>query len=224
MALTAERITANLRAVLSRVADACRRSDRSPEDVILVAVTKGRSVEDIKALHQLGVRCFGENRATDAAPKIAALPEDIHWHMIGSVQRRKAPDVARLFQRVDSVDRLELAEALNRRRGEIGTPLHCLLEVNVSGEESKHGIEPIELASFLDGLAAMEFLRVDGLMTMAPLVDDPERVRPFFAELRALSRAYGVHALSMGMSGDFEVAIEEGATEIRVGSALFEDQ
>ncbi|MCC6699623.1 MAG: YggS family pyridoxal phosphate-dependent enzyme [Candidatus Hydrogenedentes bacterium] len=222
MALVSDRIAENLRAIQSRMEAACRRANRNPNAVTLVAVTKGRSIEDVRALYALGVRDFGENRVADAEPKIAVLPGDIRWHMIGSVQRRKAPAVVRLFQRVDSVDRLELAEALNARARERGVFLRCLVEVNVSGEDTKHGVEPASLGSLLNAMSALEFLHVEGLMTMAPLVDDPESVRPFFRCLQELARLHGMPALSMGMSGDFEVAIEEGATEIRVGMALFQ--
>ncbi|MCC6487672.1 MAG: YggS family pyridoxal phosphate-dependent enzyme [Candidatus Hydrogenedentes bacterium] len=222
MASVSDRIAANLQVIHSRMAAACRRAGRNPGAVTLVAVTKGQTTEEARALYALGVRDFGENRVADAEPKIAALPGDIRWHMIGSVQRRKAPEIVRLFQRVDSVDRLELAEALNKRGEEYGAPVHVLVEVNVSGEETKHGVEPAALGSFLKATSALKFLQLEGLMTMAPLVDDPECVRPVFQRLRELARVHALPAVSMGMSGDFEVAIEEGATEIRVGTALFQ--
>jgi len=144
------------------------------------------------------------------------------WHMVGSVQRRKAKDVVALFHRVDSVDRLELAEALDRRCEELGKRLlPILIEVNVSGEASKHGFEPADLEAAVQCIARLSHLKLEGLMTMAPLVDDPETVRPVFARLRQAAQRFGLAELSMGMTNDFEVAIEEGATEVRIGTALF---
>jgi hypothetical protein len=141
--------------------------------------------------------------------------------MIGNVQRRKVPEVVRLFDRVDAVDRLSLLEALEKRCAEAGKVVEILLEVNVSGETTKHGIVPDALSEVLDKARLCKHLEVTGLMTMAPVVSDVEETRPVFAGLRELARTHGLERISMGMSGDFEVAIEEGATEVRIGSALF---
>ena len=214
-------IDAKLAVVKRRMEGAAARAGRSVNEITLVAVTKGRPADDLKRLYSLGVRHFGENRVPEAGAKIAALPEDCVWHMVGNVQRRKAPEVVSLFQRVDSVDRIELAEALNRRALEAGKRLHVLVEVNVSGEEAKHGISPKDVGSVLNAMSSLVNLHVDGLMTMAPFVEDTESVRPIFRQLYKLASDNSLPAVSMGMSGDFEIAIEAGATEIRVGTALF---
>jgi hypothetical protein len=142
--------------------------------------------------------------------------------MIGTVQRRKAKDVLRLFQRVDSVDRIELALEFAKRVEETAAPLPVLIEVNVSGESSKHGVEPDQVAATLDAIRSLKGIEVQGLMTMAPFTDAQEAVRPVFARLKCLADGFGLGVVSMGMSNDFDIAIEEGATEVRVGSALFE--
>lgn len=212
-------IEENLRRIRERIAAAARRAGRNPESVRLVAVTKSVGLEEVRSLAELGVRDLGESRVEQARPKIEGLKAPAHWHMIGSVQRRKARDVAVLFDCVHSVDRLELAEALDRHAGK---PLDVLVEVNVSGEASKHGLVPDEVLAALAAFAKLPNLRVLGLMTMAPLVDDPEEVRPVFVGLRRLAERFGLPELSMGMSNDFEVAVEEGATMVRIGTALFQ--
>jgi pyridoxal phosphate enzyme (YggS family) len=214
-----DRIARNLEVVRARIARATERAGRAPDTVRLVAVTKTVGIAEARILAELGVTDLGENRVEDARGKIETLDRPACWHMIGSVQRRKARDVAALFHRVDSVDRLELAEALDRRAAELGKVLPVLIEVNVSGEASKHGIGDFEAS--LTRMQEMSNLRVEGLMTMAPLVEDPEAVRPVFARLRQLAGHAGLAELSMGMSNDFEVAIEEGATQVRIGTALF---
>jgi pyridoxal phosphate enzyme (YggS family) len=200
---------------------AAERAGRDPAGVRLVAVTKTVGMDEVLALAGLGVTDFGESRVDAARPKIASLDLPARWHMIGTVQRRKARDVAALFDCVHSIDRADLAEALDRQAGERGKTLDAFIEVNVSGEESKHGFRPDEVEGALKTLAGLPHLRVSGLMTMAPFVDDPEAVRPVFARLRALAECAGLPELSMGMSNDFETAIEEGATLVRIGTALF---
>ena len=223
MAIARTQIEANLARVRGRMADAAQRAGRSPESVRLVAVTKSVGIEEARILHELGVAALGENRVEDARAKIETLDPAVEWHMIGSVQRRKARDVAALFDTVDTVDRLELAEALEQRCRELDKVIRVLVEANVSGEPSKHGFAPEALAAVVGLMRAMPHLRVEGLMTMAPLVEDPEAVRPVFARLRQWAERLGLRELSMGMSNDFEVAIEEGATQVRIGTALFCD-
>ena len=214
-------IETNLASLRKRIADAAARAHRPPESVRLIAVTKTVSLDTVEILYRLGLREFGENRVPVARPKIEAFTHDATWHMIGPIQRRKARDVAELFDTADSVDRYEVAEALNRRCEAQQTIMPILLEVNVSGESAKHGFTIQEVPAALDKIRALAHLRVEGLMTMAPFVDDPELARPVFAGLRSLAEQIGLPELSMGMSNDFEIAIEEGATQIRVGSALF---
>ncbi len=216
------RIADNLHQLQHRIARAAERSGRTGNDVRLVAVTKTVGVEETEILYELGLREFGENRVHDAQPKIEAFAgKQVTWHMIGSVQRRKAKDVAGLFDCVDSVDRYELAEALDKRCQTREHPMPVLIEVNVSDEATKHGFSPDELDGILERMGRLQHIRVRGLMTMAPFVADPEAARPVFAELRRLAEQAGLPELSMGMSNDFEIAVEEGATQVRIGSLLF---
>lgn len=222
MAVDSSTIRENLLRISGRIAQAATRAGRSPDNVQLVAVTKAVGIEEILCLIDLGQTHFGENRLHVAAPKIEAIDSrNLVWHMIGNVQRRKAGDIAALFDAVDAIDRLEVAEALEKRCAERNKPLRVLIEVNVSGEEAKHGFSPDEVPQALERISALEHLTVDGLMTMAPFVADPEETRPVFEGLRQLAKAHGLRELSMGMSNDYEVAIEEGATQVRIGTALF---
>lgn len=221
MPVSRSQIEVNLGRLRRNMATAAARAARSGDDIRLVAVTKSVGIEEARLLIDLGVTDLAENRVEEARPKIEGIAGPVRWHMIGPVQRRKAAVVATLFDSVDSVDRLSVAEALQRRCEEQSKTLSVLIEVNVSGETSKHGFAPEELGSALQSLRRMDHLRVEGLMTMAPLLDDAELTRPFFALLRGLAQDHGLNELSMGMSNDFEVAIEEGATQIRVGTALF---
>ncbi len=220
--------------VLERIEKAARRAGRSPATVQLVVVTKGHSPEAVREVVEAGARHLGENYLSEALPKIEALGGfPLTWHMIGHVQSRKARPVAEHFAWVHSVDRLKLARRLSAFAAEGGRTLPILLECNVSGEESKFGWPAWEesawpaLADELAPLLELPALEVRGLMTMAPFVNDPEEVRPVFRRLRSLrdflSRRFPAHLwehLSMGMSGDFEIAIEEGATFVRVGTAI----
>ena len=216
-----DRLRENLAGVQGRMASACARAGRAPGAARLVAVTKSAGVEECRILRGLGVSEMGENRIDVAAPKVAALDNGVVWHMIGNVQRRKAREVAQLFDAVDAIDRLELAEALQRRLEGTEKRLSVLLEVNVSGEESKHGFAPDDVAAVLRAMAGYDRLVLEGAMTMAPF-DAPEaEIRGYFRRLKALTVEHGLPECSMGMTNDFEIAIEEGATQVRVGSALF---
>jgi PLP dependent protein len=231
-------LAANLKTVQQRIAAAARRVGRDPGAVTLVAVTKTQPPAVIRAAYDLGLRDFGENRVEEAANKIGDLPADIVWHMIGHIQSRKARQVVPLFQFVHSVDRQKIAQRLSKETAGDSGPLPVLIECNVSGEDSKHGFaadrwktdraQRDALWSAVGEMLALPNLRIEGLMTMAPIVDDPEQARPAFCRLRALRDAlatdYAPAAwphLSMGMSDDFEVAIEEGATLVRIGRAIF---
>lgn len=223
----------NLIRVRERVADAAIRAGRNPSDITLVAVSKTHPVEGLLAAYELGVRHFGENRVEEAGAKLPAFKQAIVdpavvFHMIGHVQSRKAAEVTALFDRVHSVDSLKLAQRLARCAVK---PLPILLEVNVSGEESKYGFDGArraELSNAVEAIAQLPNLQLDGLMTMAPIVAVPEQARPIFRALRELRDeltarfpALTLPQLSMGMTDDFEVAIEEGATLVRVGRAIF---
>ncbi len=227
--MPAERIEKNLRAVRARIAAACERAGRAPGEATLVAVTKTVTPVEIATLYRLGVRDFGENRVADGTEhKNAVAAEGARWHLIGHLQRNKAAEaLAGGFLRIHSVESEKLIETLERECGKRGVRAEILLEVNVSGEESKYGVAPENLPALAKLAAAAPNLDFAGLMTMAPFTDDPEASRPHFrrlAELRGEMAALTGRALphlSMGMTGDFEVAAEEGATLLRVGAALF---
>jgi pyridoxal phosphate enzyme (YggS family) len=236
-------IGANLARVQERIAAAARRAGRRPEEVTLVAVTKTHPAHVVTAAYQAGLRDLGENRVEEASGKIPRVREQvaasdrIRWHMIGHLQRRKARLAVALFDLIHSVDSLRLAQRIDRMAAESDKVMPVLLEVNVSGEASKYGFEqspaagPEERAAFLADVAqilALPHLRLCGLMTMAPIVADPEEARPVFVALRRLRddlRQRFPEAdwreLSMGMTDDFEVAVEEGATLVRIGRAIF---
>lgn len=212
-------IAENLARVRERIAIACQKAGRLPEEITLVAVTKGVGPEKILEACSLGIRHLGENRVQEAQGKLSALRQlDITWHMVGHLQTNKVKLALELFHTIDSVDSLPLAQALSRRAT---APFPVLLEVNVSGEATKFGFTPHALPRALEEIARLPNLEVRGLMTVAPLVEDPEEVRPLFARLQQLARALGLKELSMGMSDDFEVAVEEGATQLRLGRAIF---
>jgi hypothetical protein len=212
---------------------AARRSRRRPEDVTLMGVTKIVPAESIREAYAAGLRIFGENRVQEFSEKLEALRglHDAEWHMIGHLQSNKAAKAAELFQHVDSVDSLRLAQKLNVVAAESGKKLSVLIEVNIGGETAKSGLAPesAELEVLLNAASQLPFLRFRGLMTVPPFNEDPEASRPHFRKMRELfeeldrvNRAtVQMEILSMGMSHDFEVAIEEGATCIRIGTAIF---
>jgi hypothetical protein len=211
----------NLASVEERINDAAGRVGRDAAEVALVAVTKAVDLATVRDLYDLGLRHFGENRIPEATTKIAAMPEDVTWHMIGNVQRRKARLLAEQFQCFDALDRIPLAETLARRCEALNRTLPVLIEVNASGETSKHGFTAEELPAAVEKIAALGPLQVSGLMTMAPFVEDSDSTRPVFVRLRKLADALGLPERSMGMSNDFEVAVEEGATQVRIGATLY---
>jgi pyridoxal phosphate enzyme (YggS family) len=222
-------IAANVARVRARIAEAALRCGRHPEDVALVGVTKTVGVDRIRELVACGVRALGENRVQEARGKVGAVP-GVSWHLVGSLQRNKVKEALRLFEVIHSVDSLGLAEELSRRSVEAGAGrrVDVLLQVNISGEPQKHGVAPEETAALAAAAVRLPGLRVRGLMGMAPLVADPEAARPYFRRLRELRDRVreavadaGINDLSMGMTDDFEVAIEEGATVVRIGRALF---
>jgi pyridoxal phosphate enzyme (YggS family) len=222
-----ETIGTNLQRVRARIAAAAQRAGRSPDDVTLVAVTKQVDVREVQALLAWGQRDLGENRPQELWRKAEAIQGEVRWHLIGHLQRNKVRRTLPLVSMIHSVDSLRLLHALEQEAAQHDARPRVLLEVNASGEQAKHGFLPDELLQCQPELRALERVRVEGLMTMAALVADPERARPAFQMLRALCdrlRSTGMQLthLSMGMTNDFEVAVEEGATMVRVGRALFE--
>lgn len=220
-------IGANLARIRQRVAEACHAAGRDPSEVDILPVSKTFGVDALRAALALGLRRFGENRVQEIRDKQAVLADaGIDWVVIGPIQTNKAKDVARLAAEVQSLDRLELAEALHRRLQAEGRAIDVLVQVKTSPEESKHGLAPAQLPAFLEQLRAYPTLRVRGLMTVAVHSDDPDEVRDCFRRLRecrdqAVRQGHALPRLSMGMSGDFPLAIAEGATEVRIGSVIF---
>ncbi len=227
--LSAEQLAENIAHVRDNIARAALKVGRNPAEVTLVAVSKTKPVELVEMAYNLGVTDFGENRVQEALTKTEHFhPQGLHWHLIGHLQSNKAGKVVKPFTVIHSVDSLHLAQLLSRHAQEQGTELTILLQVNVSGESSKEGITPADAQTVAQQIATLPALQLAGLMTVAPLVDDPEKVRPIFRELRLLRdrRRAAIPAgnwahLSMGMTDDYMVAIEEGATLVRVGRAIF---
>jgi hypothetical protein len=213
-------VAASWRAVLERVRAAAARAGRPEQSVEVVAVSKLQPPEAIRAAYAAGARAFGENYAQELRDKAAALADlpGLRWHAIGPLQTNKARYVARSAHVFHALDRLEVAQELSRRR--TGTPLAVYLEVNVAGESSKSGVRPAELGALVDAVRPLPGLELVGLMTMPPLAP-AEAVRPLFRALAALAREHRLPGLSMGSTHDFETAIEEGATVVRVGTAIF---
>ena len=222
-------VTERLRSIERRIAAACERAGRSTADVRLVGACKRQPIERIREALAAGLSVLGENIVQEAARHAQELPEGVEWHLIGPLQSNKARKAVSLFSTVESVDRLKIASVLDREAARAGRRLDGLLEVNLGGEESKHGFSVEEVRGGLGELAELEHLRIGGLMAIPPPEADPESSRRWFRRLRELRDELFARTewsgraglLSMGMSGDFEIAIEEGATHVRVGSALF---
>lgn len=212
--------------VRSKIADACERAHRDAAEVTLVAVSKTFPVDRVQAVIEAGVADIGENRAQELKEKAAVVGDRAVWHFIGPLQTNKVRQVVGVAALIHSVDRYGLGEAIARRARSIGVVQDILVEVNVGGESSKAGVEPPRAIALARELSGLEGVRVKGLMAIPPQVEDPEDARPYFRDLSALGAQLsrdmeGADQLSMGMSGDFETAIEEGATLVRVGSAIF---
>ena len=224
-----EQLRENLKAVEERICAACARAGRDRNDVTLIAVSKTKPVPMLQTVYEEGIREFGENRPQEIKDKYPQLPEDIHWHMIGHLQRNKIKYIIDKVCLIHSVDSVSLAEAISHEAARRDLVMPVLVEVNVAGEDTKFGITPEETEQFIRTIAALPNIRVEGLMTIAPYTDEAEENRVHFAALRKLlidikdKNIDNVNMcnLSMGMTGDYEVAIEEGATMIRVGTGIF---
>lgn len=226
-------ISDNILAIQQQIADASRRAGRSAADIALMAVTKTHPPERIREAYAAGQRLFGENRVQEFAGKASALSDipAANWHMIGHLQTNKANKAVELFQAIDSLDSVKLAEKLDAAARTLNKKLPVLIEINVGGEAAKSGIAPNsrDLEDLLLAASSLEALQFRGLMTVPPFTDDPEGARPYFRALRELRDAIAAHklpslsmdVLSMGMSHDFQVAIEEGSTCVRIGTAIF---
>ena len=219
----------NLIQVEHNLEEACRRAGRDRSEVTLIAVSKTKPAETLQEAYDLGVRVFGENKVQEMADKYEVLPKDIRWHLIGHLQRNKVKYIIDKAVLIHSVDSLRLAQTIEKEAKKHNLTAHILIEVNVAREESKFGIFPEDLEVLVDEIAKLPHIQVDGLMTIAPFVPDPEENRPVFRELRKLSvdisakkvDNVNMSVLSMGMTNDYQVAIEEGATMVRVGTGIF---
>jgi hypothetical protein len=223
-------IEQNLSDLQKRIDSACSRSIYKQESIELVISTKYVEADLVRILSELGISCIGENRLQATESKKEELSDlDLKWHMFGHLQRNKVKKAVRIFDLIHSVESVTLAKEINKESERLGKNTRILVEVNVSGEETKYGLSPEEAIPFLSEINNLEGIKVEGLMTMAPIVDDPEICRPMFKGLRELSERIRdeniqnieMNILSMGMTQDFEVAIEEGANLVRVGSAVF---
>ena len=218
-----------LQEVEKRIQAACDRAGRKREEVTLIAVSKTKPVETLQEAYDLGVRIFGENKVQELTAKYEALPKDIHWHMIGHLQTNKVKYIIDKAELIHSVDSLKLAETIEKEAAKHDLIADILVEVNVAEEESKFGMKMEEVIPFVEKVSAFPHVRVRGLMTIAPFVEDPEENRSIFADLHKLYVDIKqknidngtVSILSMGMTNDYEVAIEEGATMVRVGTGIF---
>lgn len=222
-------VTDNLKNVIERMENAAKRAGRNPEDITLIAVSKTKPVELIKQVYDAGIREFGENKVQEIDKKSEVLPKDINWHMIGHLQRNKVKTVIGEACLIHSVDSIRLAEQISKDATALGINVPVLLEVNIANEETKYGFKAEETEAALVEIAKLPNIMVRGLMTSAPITDNPEDNRIYFRSLKQLCvdlKAKNIDNtsmdfLSMGMTGDFEVAVEEGATHIRVGTAIF---
>ncbi|GAB4542984.1 MAG: YggS family pyridoxal phosphate-dependent enzyme [Thermodesulfovibrionia bacterium] len=223
-----------IRGVRERIYNSAIRSGRDPDEVRLIAVTKTIDVARIIEAMEAGITVFGENRVQEALKKIQdpmfrIEDKGIEWHLIGTLQRNKAKYAVRLFELIHSIDSLSLAEEVNRQAERLGRVQKVLVQVRLSDEETKHGITRGELIPLIEGINGLKNIRLEGLMTIPPYFDDPERTRQYFRSLREIRdninalriTPHALRELSMGMSHDFEVAIEEGATMVRIGTAIF---
>ncbi|MEZ3467587.1 MAG: YggS family pyridoxal phosphate-dependent enzyme [Schaedlerella sp.] len=215
--------------VEKKIQAACERAGRKREEVTLIAVSKTKPVEVLQEAYDLGVRVFGENKVQELTEKYDALPRDIRWHMIGHLQTNKVKYIVEKAELIHSVDSLRLAQAIEKEAAKRERTVDILVEVNVAEEESKFGVRVDEVIPFIEKLALFSHIHVCGLMTIAPFVENPEENRPIFKNLHKLSvdiahkniDNVNVNILSMGMTNDYEVAIEEGATMVRVGTGIF---
>ena len=218
-----------LQEVESRIQEACKRAGRSRDEVTLIAVSKTKPVETLKEAYDLGVRIFGENKVQELTEKYEALPKDIRWHMIGHLQTNKVKYIIDKTELIHSVDSLKLAQTIEKEAAKHDLIADILLEVNVAEEESKFGMKLEEVIPFMEKISDFSHIRVRGLMTIAPFVEDPEENRAVFADLHKLYVDIKeknidngtVSILSMGMTNDYETAIEEGATMVRIGTGIF---
>ena len=222
-------IKKNLEIIKEKIKKAALKADRNPEEIKLVAVTKTATIEQIKDAINAGIKIIGENKVQDAKEKYQILNANTEWHLIGHLQTNKVKYAIEIFDCIQSVDSIKLAKEIDKRSLQFGKAASVLIEVNVSGEKTKYGIKPEEVEPFIKEISEFSRIRVSGLMTIAPIAEDQEEVRPYFRKLRNLFKEIKgkniknikMDYLSMGMTDDFEVAIEEGANMVRIGRGIF---
>jgi hypothetical protein len=222
-------LESNLKQVEEKISAACEKAGRDRSEVTLIAVSKTKPVEMLQEIYDLGIREFGENKVQELCDKIEVLPDDIRWHMIGHLQTNKVKYIVGRTALIHSVDSLHLAEEIEKQAAKRDVTVSILIEVNIAEEESKFGIRKEETITLVRQIAALPHLRIEGLMTIAPYVEEPEENRLYFRQIRQLSVDIAAEnidnvrmsVLSMGMTGDYTVAIEEGATMVRVGTGIF---
>lgn len=222
-------VAENYRYVLKKVEEACARSGRDPKDVTLIAVSKTKPIEMIEEAMEAGARVFGENKVQELCDKYEQLPKDLHWHLIGHLQRNKVKYIVDKAELIHSVDSLKLAEEISKEALKKNVEVNILIEVNVADEESKFGVSVEETLALVEEIAKLPGIHIQGLMTIAPYTTDPEENRPVFRTLKKLAVDIKkknidnvcMDVLSMGMTGDYQVAVEEGATLVRVGTGIF---
>lgn len=222
-------IAANINSIRQRITAAAVRCQRQPDSIKLLAVTKTVSPAHVEEAIAAGITAFGENYVQEAKEKITAIDKRVEWHMIGHLQTNKVRYVVNLFDYIHSVDRMELAQEINKRAGLTGRKMNILIEINISGEDTKSGVPAVYAIELIKTISSMKNISVKGLMTMPPYSDNPENSRPYFVELRNFQdkvihegiEGIQMNELSMGMTDDFEIAIEEGATIVRIGRAIF---
>lgn len=219
----------NLNRVRENIVDNCRLSGRNPEDVILIAVSKTKPLEDLREAYDCGMRDFGENKVQELLEKIPEMPTDVRWHMIGHLQRNKVKYIVDKVYMIHGVDSLRLAEEISKEATRRGVTVRILMEVNVAGEDTKYGVSLQDAPALAGEIGKLPGISLQGLMTIAPFVDDAEENRQIFAKLRQLAvdiskkniDNVSMKVLSMGMTGDYQVAVQEGATYVRVGTGIF---
>ena len=222
-------VAENYRYVLKKVEEACARSGRDPKDVTLIAVSKTKPIEMIEEAMEAGARVFGENKVQELCDKYEQLPKDLHWHLIGHLQRNKVKYIVDKAELIHSVDSLKLAEEISKEALKKNVEVNILIEVNVAEEESKFGVSVEETLALVEEIAKLPGIHIQGLITIAPYTTDPEENRPVFRTLKKLAVDIKkknidnvcMDVLSMGMTGDYQVAVEEGATLVRVGTGIF---
>lgn len=224
-----QNIRENVAVVEAKIAAAAKRAGRNPEDILLLAVSKTKPVEVIQEAVACGLTALGENKVQEIMDKYEPMGDGVHWHFIGHLQTNKVKYIIDKVDMIHSVESLRLAQEINKRAAAADLVMDILVEINIAGEESKFGLQPVDVESFLRELAKFDNIRVRGLMTVAPFVNNPEENRAYFRKMRELLvdmnakkiDNIAMDVLSMGMTGDYEVAIEEGATIVRVGTGIF---